>query len=101
MRTRLARLVTVVAIITGSIFITAPAASAAPAPSCVGLTQWDTRGWVDYSYAKVVNGCRTPQRVRLIWSWRTDSGCIYIPVGYEWTDRRTGYAPSVTEVRAC
>lgn len=87
--------------------------AAATAASCVRLEQGSTHHWhelkdervkVPYSWARATNRCKTSKRVRLIWRWAVDGGCVDLAPGrsrYEERSRRGRPDPYITEVRKC
>ena len=84
---------------------TASVATAATAPSCVHLRQYDSNygpfGMFARSNAKVTNTCSTTKRVRVIWRWASDGQCNSVKPGSSFTSTREGKNPYVTELRAC
>ena len=98
--TRLRMGLGVLTLTAASIFATALPATAAPAPSCVSLSQWETSTPV-YSKARAYNGCSGTQRYRIIWAWADDTSCYSIGPGGYLDSSRLGKAPYVSEVRAC
>jgi hypothetical protein len=81
--------------------LSATSAAAATAPSCVGLSQWESTQFPVRSYASVQNFCSGGKRVRLIWAWAGDGECHYLSPGAYYKESRLGRAPYVSEVRAC
>lgn len=87
----------------GSLLVIAPPASAATAPSCVYLSQWETRNSVGIitSHARATNRCSSTQRFRMIWSWASDGACYSYKPGYQATASHLGGPPKVSELRKC
>lgn len=91
----------VIVLTVASVVFTAGSASAAPAPSCVHLYQYETVNFPVYSKASAKNTCSSTKRFRFIWAWATDTECWTVRPG-EWArSSRLGHAPYVSEVRAC
>ncbi|GGC87663.1 hypothetical protein GCM10011512_13270 [Tersicoccus solisilvae] len=86
-----------------SLLVSAAPASAATAPSCVYLSQWETRNSIGVitSHARATNNCSSTQRFRMIWAWAGDGPCYSYKPGYQSTASRLGGPPKVSELRKC
>jgi hypothetical protein len=77
-----------------------PSALAKTAPGCVEFETFTSGMW---TYAEVINTCKTDQRLRFIWAWAVDGKCVTVPAGnppgihYE----NRGRQAYVTEIRSC
>ncbi|WP_076693728.1 hypothetical protein [Tersicoccus sp. Bi-70] len=90
-------------VLSGSLLVGAAPASAALAPSCVYLSQWQTTSWYGAitSHARATNHCSTTKRFRMIWAWASDGDCRSVAAGLGYSETRGGWPPKVTELRSC
>lgn len=91
-----------------SLMTVASPASAAAAPSCVSLQQWEEyatwwKYWdLDWNKARATNNCSDAVRIKLNWSWASDTGCYTIQPGRSlYSERSVQMRAEVTAVETC